>query len=382
METLVQRLEKLVPTIIARRQETEQGRRVPADLMKALRDTGLFSLEVPRALGGQEVTPLEALQALELVARADGSTGWCAAQAMATNGVVAYMSEAGAKEIVADPKTPKAGAFAPTGAAIRVEGGVRVSGRWKFVSGVHHADWLMAGCLVMENGQPHMTPMGPEAIHVWLPAKSVEIHDTWHVSGLCGTGSQDISAKDVFVPERHIFLVGDPGRCRSEPLCRMPALPWFVSHVATVSLGIARAALDEVIQIAQKRAPTFSMAVLADHPTAQIDLARAEAALAGARCLLREAVSDLWRVVSTGEQPAPGQIALARIAAVNAAEVGAKVTRTASLLGGGSAIYSDSSLQRHMRDAEALTHHFCVAPTVWEDAGRVFMGRKPQAPMF
>lgn len=382
METLVQRLEKMVPAIVARREEIERGRRVPSDLMKSLRETGLFSLEVPRALGGQEASPLEALQALEVVARADGSTGWCAAQAMATNGLGAFMIEAGAREIFADPKLPTAGAFAPMGAAVRVEGGVRVRGHWKFVSGIHHADWLLAGCLVMENGQPRMTPMGPEAIHVWLPAKAVEIHDTWHVSGLCGTGSQDMSTADVFVPDRYIFLVGDPTRCRPEPLCRMPALPWYVSHVATVSLSVARAALDEVVQIAQRRVPTFSMAVLADHPTAQIELARAEASLTAARLLLREAVADLWRVVSLGEQPAPRHIALARAAAMNAAEVGASVTRTACLLGGGGAIYTSSSLQRHMRDTEALTHHFCLAPTVWEDAGRVFLGRKPNAPMF
>jgi indole-3-acetate monooxygenase len=91
---------------------------------------------------------------------------------------------------------------------------------------------------------------------------------------------------------------------------------------------------------------------------------------------------DLWRVVSTGDHPAPRKVAFARMAALNAAEVGASVTRTASLLGGGSAIYSSSSLQRHMRDAEAITHHFSVAQGVWEDVGRVLMGRKPNAPMF
>jgi hypothetical protein len=53
-----------------------------------------------------------------------------------------------------------------------------------------------------------------------------------------------------------------------------------------------------------------------------------------------------------------------------------------SVLAGGSAIYAASSLQRHTRDAEAITHHFTVAPYVWEDAGRVFLGRAPTAPMF
>ena len=124
------------------------------------------------------------------------------------------------------------------------------------------------------------------------------------------------------------------------------------------------------------------MAPLAEQTTAQIELARAEAKLTSARLLLRDAVAALWRVAGTGDQPAPRQVAFARMAALNAAEVGAAVTRTASLLGGGSAIYSSSSLQRHLRDAEAITHHFSVAQNVWEDVGRVLMGRKPTAPMF
>jgi indole-3-acetate monooxygenase len=382
MRELIQRLEKLAPAIAGRRDEIERARRLPRDLVDALRDTGLFSLEIPRALGGREATPLEILEALELVARADGSTGWCVSQALVCNGASAFMSEAGAEEVVADPRAPTAGIFAPTGAAVRVDGGVKVSGRWKFASGIHHSQWLMAGCLIMENGQPRMTPLGPEAIHVFVPVKSIEIHDTWQVSGLCGTGSHDVSAKDVFVPASRVFLVGDPARCRREPICRMPVLGWFVAHVAAVSLGIARSALDEATQVAQKRVPTFTMTALAEQPVAQVELARAEGALAAARALLRESVGDLWRVVSSGEQPTLRQIALARIAALNAAEVGAAVTRSASQLGGGGAIFVSSALQRHTRDAEAITHHFSVAPNVWEDAGRVFMGRKPNAPLF
>jgi alkylation response protein AidB-like acyl-CoA dehydrogenase len=314
--------------------------------MKAIRDTGIFGLEVPRSIGGLEATPSEALDALEILARADGSVAWCAAQALVTGCVTGFMTEAGAWEIFADPKAETGGAFVPKGGAVRVDGGVRVTGRWQFISGIHNAEWLMLGCLVLEDGQPRMTPMGPEAIHVMVPAKSVEIHDTWYVSGPCGTGSQDVSVNDLLVPDRHIFVVGDPSRRRPEPLYGMPLLGWYVAHVATVSLGVARAALDEATDGAQKRVPTFTLAPLTDQPTAQIELARAEAKVTSARLLLRDAVGNLWHMASTGDQPSPKQAAFARMAALNAAEVGAAVTRTASLLGGGSAIYSSSSLQR------------------------------------
>jgi alkylation response protein AidB-like acyl-CoA dehydrogenase len=319
---------------------------------------------------------------IETIATADGSTGWCAGLAIANNGVAGFMNEAGAKEVFADPKAPTAGIFAPTGAAVRVEGGVRVSGRWPFASGVTHCDWVWGGCLVMEDGKPRMTPMGPEIVHVFMPVNQVEIHDTWFVSGLCGSGSNDVSAADVFVPDKHVFRIGDPASRRAEPLYRLPPLGAFVSHIAAVSLGIARGALDELVAMAQTKVPTFSAAVLADKPVAQVEVARAEAALAAARAFFYEMVGELWRTVRDGGQPSPRQIALNRIAAANATEVGASVTRAANLLAGGGSIYARSSLQRHMRDADAIAHHFTVAPYVWEDAGRVFMGRQPTAPMF
>jgi alkylation response protein AidB-like acyl-CoA dehydrogenase len=149
-----------------------------------------------------------------------------------------------------------------------------------------------------------------------------------------------------------------------------------------VSLGIARAALDEVTELAEKRMPTFSMTPLAEHSFAHVEIARAEAALGAARAFLHESLADVWRVVSAGDEPTPRQNAMCRVAANHAVEVSANVTRIAGVLGGGHAIHATSSLQRHMRDVDALAHHFSVSPGVWADAGRVFLGRKPNAPMF
>jgi alkylation response protein AidB-like acyl-CoA dehydrogenase len=379
---LTKRLQAVLPGVRARRQDIERERRLPREIVSAFKDTGVFALEVPRALGGAEATPGEILAAIELVSGADGSTGWCVGLGIANNGISGVMSEAGAREAFADPLAPSAGVFAPSGAAVRSDGGVRVSGRWQFASGVTHADWVWLGCMVMENGKPRMTPMGPEIIHVMLPTSSVEIHDTWHVSGLCGTGSLDLSARDVFVPEARIFHVADPSTFRPEPLYHLPMVGWFVAHVAAVALGIARGALDELIELAQTRVPTFSTAVLADRPAAQLELARAEADLAAARAFLYDAVEAQWRAVRAGHQPAPREVALGRLACCHAANTAAEVTRKAATLAGGGAIFTASPFQRHVRDADALAHHFTVAATVWEDAGRVLMGRQPQAPMF
>jgi alkylation response protein AidB-like acyl-CoA dehydrogenase len=372
----------LLPGIRARRQEIEQARRLPRDLVDQLAQTGIFSLGVPRAIGGQEASPLELMRAIETVATADGSTGWCTMLAVSGGASAGYMSEAGAREMFANPNAPSAGIAAPGGAAIGAAGGMRVSGRWSFASGITHSDWIWAGCLVMENGKPRMTANGPQMVHACMPVRDVVIHDTWYVSGLCGTGSNDFSVSDLFVPDHRIFALLDPTGHRSEPLYRIPPLHLFVYQVVCVSLGIARAALDELTELAQTKVPTLQKGVLADRPVAQVELARAEATLGAARAFLYDTVEGIWQTVSAGRAPSKRELALGRVAAMQAAETGAAVARTANVLAGGSAIYSTSSLQRHVRDAEAVTHHFTVAPHTWEDAGRVFLGREPNVPVF
>jgi alkylation response protein AidB-like acyl-CoA dehydrogenase len=378
----IKKILDILPSIRTRRQEIEQLRKMPRDLVGELRKTGLFSLSVPRAIGGGEGTPVEIMQAIETVATADGSTGWCAMVGTGNNVAAGYMSESGAREVFADPTAPAAGIAAPAGKAVRVDGGVRVSGRWPFASGITHAEWVWAGCLVMMDGQPRLTPAGPEIVHVCMPVSEVAIHDTWYVSGLCGTGSCDFSANDVFVPEQRIFALLDPSGHRPEPLFQMPPLSLFVFELVSVSLGIARSALDELTAIAQTKVPSLYKDVLAEKPVAQIEIARAEAALGGARSLLYNTMDEMWQTVCAGRAPTQRQIAMGRIAATHAAETASSVARTANTLAGGSSIYATSSLQRHARDAEAVTHHFTVAPHTWEEAGRVLLGREPTIPVF
>jgi alkylation response protein AidB-like acyl-CoA dehydrogenase len=377
-----ERLADLAGKVHARQREIEELRRLPDDVAAALQASGIFARSVPRAIGGTEDAPLETMRLIETLAAGDGSTGWCAMIGVGNNVAAGYMPEAGAREVFADPTRPVAGIAAPCGGAVRVEGGVRVGGRWPFASGIAHCDWVWCGCLVMEDGAPRMTEAGPEIIHVCLPVAEVEVHDTWHVSGLCGTGSNDFSVDDAFVPERRTFLLLDPRGHRPEPLYQMPPLGLFVYQLAAVGLGIARAALDELGELAQSKPPSLYQEPMAARAATQVELARAEAALGGARAFLYTAVEDVWRTVEAGGAPSSRQLALARVACTQAVETAAAVSRTANTLGGGGSIYSGSTLQRRARDAEAITHHFTVAPFTWEQAGRVLLGRDPGVPAF
>lgn len=380
--TTASAIANLLPRIRERREGIERSRRMPPDLIDAMTATALFRLGVPRAFGGQEVPFLELMRSVETIATADGSAGWIAMIGATANMAAGYMEEAGAREVFSNPLVPTAGIASAAGTASRVDGGVRVSGRWPFASGITHCDWAWAGCVVVEGGAPVMTPAGPEIIHVFIPTSEIEIHDTWHVSGLSGTGSQDFSIRDVFVPTRRIFNLLDPASHRKEPLYQFPALQSFVFPMVCVGLGIARAALDELTALAETKVPLLRAAVLADASVAQVEIAKAEGTLGAARSYLYEMAEDMWRTVCDGRPPTNRQLALGRIAATQAVETAAKVARTANTLAGGSSIYSRSSLQRHMRDADAITHHFTVAPLTWEDAGRVLLGRQPTIPIF
>ena len=379
-DAILKSIQSVLPSIRARRQEIEHARRMPRDLVDGLRATRMFAMGAPRAIGGDEAPPVDLMRAIETVASADGSAGWCAMIATGNGVSAGYLTEEGAREVFADPTAPIAGIAAPAGAAVRVDGGVRINGRWPFASGITHCDWLWAGCLLMENGRPRMTPMGPEMVHACIPVRDVEIHDTWYVSGLSGSGSNDFSVKDVFVPGHRLFSLLDSSSHRPEPLFQMPPLGLFTYQVASVSLGIARSALDELNELAQTKVPSMYTTPLADKSAAQIALARAEAELGAARSFLYDTVETIWQSMCAGHTPSSRQIALGRVAAAHAAETSAAVTRTASHLFGGTAIYATSSLQRHARDADAIAHHFTMSPHVWEEAGRVLMGRAPTVP--
>lgn len=369
----------LLPGIRARREEIERTRRLPRDLVDSLIRTGVFGLAVPRALGGEEIDPLDQIRMIETLSHADGSLGWCAMIALGNGLFAGFMPEPGAKEVFADPALPTAASIAPAGVAEPVEGGIRVSGRWRFASGIDHAGWVLAGCVLTEGGAPRTTP---ELIHVFIPIEEVTVHDTWFASGLCGTGSNDFEAHDVFVPEQRIVSVFDLARHRPEPLYQIPVLALFAPQIAAVGLGIARSALDELATLAIEKTPSFSTVPLSEKPVTQTELARAEASLGSARAFLYDVLDDVWQTIATGREPAKRQHAMCRIAAVHASETAAHIARAVSVLAGGTSIYSTSSLQRHARDADAVLHHVTQSPQTWEEAGRVLLGLEPTFAIF
>lgn len=375
-------LEELVPAIRQRRDEIERARRLPPDLVADLAATGVFRMCLPEALGGLEADPDRQVRVVESMARVDGSVGWCVMIAMGSPFLAGWLPDDGAAEIYGDPHVVTGGVTMPTGMAVPEDGGFRLTGRWSFASGVQHSAWMMAACLVLEDGRPRrLDGKLPDLHFLFVPAAELEVIDTWDVSGLRGTGSHDFTVQNVLVPARRSFRLFSPP-VRPEPLYAMPLLTLFAPHVAAVSLGIARAALDELTALAHTKKPAFRAAHLADYATVQADLARAEGHLQGARSFLYDSLGQAWDLVRAGDQPSMRLRALVRIAACSAAATAARVVDTAYTLAGGGAVYARSPLQRHLRDVHTVTQHVAVAPGTFESAGRVLLGLEPDVPLF
>lgn len=372
----------LGPALRERAGETERNRRVAIDLVHALADTGAFRMCVPRALGGGEVDVATLLDVIETAARADGSAGWII-MIGATSGLVSgYMPPEVAREIYGPADTIAGGVFAPRGKAVKVDGGYRASGRWPFGSGSEHCRWLLGGCVVIDDGKPVLLGRGiPDSRMMLFPAADVRILDTWDVAGLRGTGSHDLEVSDVFVPaERAVSLVLDRPRADG-PLFRFPVFGLLALGIAAVATGIARTAIDELVELAGGKTPTGSKRVLAERGVIQMQVAQAEAALESSRAWLRSTVAEAWDTArSTGAIPV-AQRATLRLAATEAVMRSVKAVDLMYEAGGGTAIYAASPLQRCFRDVHVVTQHAMVAQSIYELTGRLLLGLETDAAM-
>lgn len=364
----------LAKRVAERAEEIESNRRLPADLSRQFAAAGFYRMCVPEAYGGLELPPAETMEAIEILARADGASGWCVFIGSTSGAVLSMLPEDAAREIFATPETLISGVFAPLGTANAVEGGFQVDGRWQWGSGTQNADWVYGGCKVIRDGEMEYLHNGvPRSRLMLVPASEVEFLDTWYVSGLEGTGSTDFLIRDVFVPESHAAFFGvDPPLAR--PLYAFPQFGLLGGGIAAVALGLARAAIDEVNAFAGGKTPTGSARPLALRASAQIDVSRAEATLRSARAFFYEAIDEAWQSATTR-----GAIEIAhrrdlRLATTHATRAAADAVDLMYNLAGGTALFRSSPLQRIFRDVHAATQHMMVSPASLELTGRLLFG--------
>jgi indole-3-acetate monooxygenase len=358
--------------------ETDRARRLPEELVAVLRDSGLLRAGAPVEVDGSELAPGVALRCAEEVARGDASAGWCVSIAITSSLLAAYLPDEAREELFGRGRGIAAGVWAPRGKARPVDGGVVVSGRWAFCSGITHADLLFAGCFVDNDARSSSERPVPSI--VTLPKADLEILDTWQTLGLRGTGSHDAVAQEVFVPGARVFSLFD-GPVVNRPLYRFPPFGFFALSIAAAALGNARSAIVALVELAAGKIGLGSSRTLAERSGTQAAVAGAEASLSAARALYYAAVDAAWRAAQLDE---PVPVALRndlRLAATHAVRTSADVARAMYDLAGGSAIYDDSPLQRHFRDAHTATAHFQVNAASRELPGRILLGQPADASM-
>lgn len=381
--TVLEAARALRPTIQAFAVEMEETRRLPDALAEALAKAGLYRMITPRSVGGLELPPREILEAIEAVAEAEASAGWCVMIGATTGLLGAYLEPGVAAEVFADPMTRTGGVFAPMGKAVAENGHYRVTGRWKWTSGGHVCGWLGGGCMIEEGGALRTFANGaPDHRMMLFPRSDVELIDTWRTAGLKGTGSGDMAVRDVIVPKnRSVSLIADRPTAEG-PLYAFPAFGLLAIGIAAVASGAARAAMEEFKALALEKKPTGGKRTLADRGAVQAILGEQHARLAAARAYLLETVDSAWETAKAEGALTPDRRALVRLAATHMTRTGADVARVMADQAGGPAVFLDHPLQRRVRDLQTATAHLMIGPATYELAGRTLFGLPAGDPTF
>jgi len=372
----IEQARALAPIVEQWRDIGEQERHMPRPLFEALRDVGVFRMSVPKAVGGAEVDEETIVQAIEELARQDGSVGWNVMIASNAAVAAAYLPVAALREVYrGGPNTVIAGALLPQGAAIPVPGGFRLTGRWTFASGCHQADWMVGSSTVMAHGTPRLRPDGrPDIRTFFLPVGDCEILDTWHTAGLRGTGSHDWQVTDVFVPEERSFPVLRDGSSEPGSLYIKDFAAYAGPRVAAVALGLAREAIASFTALAMAKTPVLATSTLATQHTTHERVGRAEALLRAGRAFLYETVRELPYSPTWSEALSDDRRASIRLASAHAAQNAAEAVDLMFNAAGTTSIYTSSRLKRCFRDVHVATQHVAVAPSNIEMVGQYFLG--------
>lgn len=378
-QQLIANIRDFAPALAARAAEIEVARRLPPDLVAALRQLGVFRMLVPRDFGGTEIAFPPSLDVLSELSAADGATGWSVMIGCETPQLFALLPRATFERIYqAGPDVICAGAFAPQGSAEAGDDHYRASGRWSFASGCQHADWLFGNCVVMRDGTPlpGAAPEVPALRCMALPARDWQIIDTWKTAGLRGTGSHDIAIQEARVPAAQSFdlFTGEanlPGPHFAAPLLQ------FSLHIGAVALGIAEGAVRDLTALGSTgKKRLYARATLSDTQLFQHRLGHAAADVQAARAYLHARAEGYWSQAVAGRLEATLRTQVLQ----TVAWVVETCTRAVDALytaGGGSALYESSPLQRRLRDIHTLTQHASVQESVFASAGAELLGKGP-----
>jgi alkylation response protein AidB-like acyl-CoA dehydrogenase len=363
-------LEDIQPLIAEHRAAFDRERQLHGDVVKALADGGFFRLWLPASLGGPELSPLAFMSVVERAAALDGAVGWLVGNGGGMSRVGGYLPSAVVCRWFEDRRTFIVSATGAVGTAMPADGGVRVSGRWPFGSGAPHGTHFM-GLVTMGGNQAPDQPR----FCCYFERKQVTIHDTWHVSGLRGTGSSDWEVGNAYVPAEWMHPFIDHKPAEGGLLYRIPALSSFAWTIAVVPLGIARGAMESFAKLAGGNKGRLGTAgLMRDREVVQAVIGRAETLHNSARAFLLEAMTELMTATDIGGHRLVDARLRLRMAAAHAGETAGRIVDSVATEAGAGSIFETSALERAVRDVQAATKHVALNPSIYVTAGRLELG--------
>ncbi len=360
--------DRLLEEIRDRASEFHDQHYVSDDIVQKFRDLGIYRAFVPKEFGGDERSPVDFLLAIEAISEADGSAGWVASFGVCES----YLAGLPIEEVEAiweDPDAVFAGAMFPLQKA-QVDGDHYVlSGRWKWASGCMSADRIGVGILPDEEGAlPRMAVMPAE----------VATFDTgsWDVHGMTGSGSFDVLLDEVRVPISKTFVRG--GALTPEgPFFQYPTIAIATQVLAITALGVARHAMNLVLDSAGGRVSPTGAPNLGDREYVQIEMAKAEAKLRASRLFFYSSIEDAWALLVRGDELDSEVRSMLRLSSTHLVRECAEAVRAAYAVSGMEAAYNHNELSRCFRDVHLPTQHAFMGEITYRNAGALLFGRDP-----
>jgi alkylation response protein AidB-like acyl-CoA dehydrogenase len=376
-QNLLAGIRELAPEITARATEIEAARHVPPDLVDRLRSIGMFRIFVPRSHDGLELSLPEGLEVITALARLDGSLGWTSMVACGSSLFAALAQRETYDRIYQDgPDVAICGSSQPAGTAEPVANGFRVNGRWPFASGCKHADWMGAVCRIIKDGKPVTDAHGvPMMRGFFMRASDWEIEDTWHAAGLRGTGSDHITMRDALVPEANFFDLEKGAACVPGPLYQAVRHFQPLFHGA-FSVGMAAGTLDELVALANTgRQQLYAPTPMRESETFQSELGRISADVRAAQAFHKAQTAGHWDHALAGTLKGEGLLIEGTQATVWIATTCVGVADACFALGGSSALYETSPLQRRLRDLHVAGQHAIAQQRQYAGVGKLVLQR-------
>ena len=369
---LLKRVRSIRDVLAADTAEAERIRTLPAASVAALQESGLYGLKAPRDVGGSEASLATQLAVFEEVAYINPSAGWNLFISSAGLGLAsAFLPDEALPELFAKQRFPtftSGGGYIP-GRLVPVKNGYRLSGRWIYGSGVRHAEWSCVPAQV-EGGSGRLA----EIYTCVVPTSAMTVHDTWHVMGLAGTGSNDYSVEDLFVPTRFTFQRGR-GSVRGGAIYRLGPLGFVTVEIVGFMLGVARRALDELIALAKTKSRGYlKQTGMVSRSVLQNAVAQADLKLKAARALNLDVFARAMEMAADGSVVSSAIETEMRAAGTMAAGLAIEVGDMAFRYGAGTAMRLDSMIQRCLRDLHSAGTHFLVSDSAFELHGQHLLG--------